>query len=276
MGDGSIPESRRSRTAALLSQIQALPDGKQRNEKAWEVVALNKSLAHWLAQNCGGSNFGEDDVAEAQIAMHSAALYCDPEKRSSYATVARWYYMRRISDSRNVAGVHVPANLTQIALRVSRWCAAEETRTGTRPSVEKALEVLQIRAKPERIRGILALRNKPAQPGLNIETVFDEGTEHFYVQLSAAYEEDSAEDECDLSRLREFLATLSPLERDAVLTCGGDTGAIAQVGEVYDVPRKHVAAVRRRVLSRLRCRLRASAAVPVDGEEEGEKKFDDE
>lgn len=280
MGDGTVPETRKQQTIALLEQIQALPDGEEKTALAWRVVLLNQPLAFWLAKNCGGQTHDQDAVSEAQFALHSAALYCDPAKGSSYLTVARWYYMRRISDSHNAAGVHVPANLTQTVLRVSRWCADEEGRTGERPSVEQALQALKLRARPERIRAILTLRSVPPGEALMTQQLtHPRGGEFRFnetdvgetcLATKAVSDEQEAcwdgETEYDIQKLRALLAQLGPREREAVLTYGGDSGSLAEVGEIHGTHRSKVNTIRRQVLAWLRCRMRVPEAERLNAE----------
>ena len=134
-------DGRKARTRQLLMKIQTSEDLKEKQDLAWKVVMLNEAAATWLAKRfCPHPN--EDDVSEARLSLYDAALYCHPEKGSSYLSVAAWYYMRRTTGTRNGAGIHIPANIAQAASRVRRFLAANEA--GKTPTLRDAIRELDL------------------------------------------------------------------------------------------------------------------------------------
>lgn len=260
-----MPNARNSDTVIRLALIQSCEDPDRRQELAWEVVQLNDAAATWLARRfCPHPD--EDDISEARLSLYDAALYCDPTKGSSYISVACWYYMRRTTGKRNAAGIHVPANLAQLTSKIRAWMKAEQEKGGDGPTIQGALDAFALNMRDEDLHvAMWAVGNPKADRSISLDKLGDDddsaGSGGGY-QLAA--EIPDKEMQADIDRLRRALAKLSPFEREAVLSYGGEMPPLREIGDHHGVSREWVNQTRKKVIAQLRYTLRVPNAADLN------------
>jgi len=251
-------DSRKARTRALLLKIQNTDDCNLKNRLAWDVVMLNEAAATWLARRfCPHPS--EDDVSEARLSLYDAALYCHPEKGSSYLSVAAWYYMRRTTGSRNGAGIHVPANVAQAATRVRQYMTGRPNDLGQIPTLRSAIADLGLSLNEVDLHVVLWAVGNP-----NSNNVLSIGVPHSRRTDDAAdeapfdipSEEPEREAKADIEKLRKRMRHLTPFQVAAVNTYAQESPPLKSIGEKYGVSREWVNQTRKRVVRDLRASLR--------------------
>ena len=259
-----MTKSRKSLTVERLSQIQDCEDPKKKQELAWEVVKLNDAAATWLARRFR-PHPDDDDVSEARLSLYDAALYCDPKKGSSYISVACWYYMRRTTGKRNAAGIHVPANLAQLTSKIRAWMKAEQEQTGETPSIQDALETFGLNMSDEDLHvAMWAVGNPKAERAISLDRVADDDETGMMGPYQVQSEVPEGEMKSDLERLQKALNKLSPFEREAVLSYGGEMPPLREIGDNHGVSREWVNQTRKKVIAQLRYALRVPNAAELN------------
>lgn len=251
----SVP---RTETCALLMAIQNSTDPKEKQRLAWRVVMLNDAASSWLARRfCPHPN--EDDVSEARLAMYDAALYCHPERGSSYLTVAAWYYMRRTTGTRNGAGIHIPANVAQIASRVRKYMSQHPDARGESPTLADAIRDLDISLSETELSVVLWSVGNPN--GNNVISIgapsarryAEEGDESPYDIPS---DEPERESRHDVEKMRRRMRHLTPFQLAAIKSYVSEGMPLKDIGEEYGVSREWVNQTRKKVMRDLRASLR--------------------
>jgi RNA polymerase sigma factor (sigma-70 family) len=249
--------SRKTETKRLLLQIQGSEDDKHKQKLAWQVVMLNDAAATWLAKRfCPAP--GEDDVSEARLSLYDAALYCHPEKGSSYLSVACWYYMRRTTGKRTGVGIHVPSNTAQLMSRIKSWMAAETDKGHETPTLEDAIVEFNLTMDPLDLHiAMWAVSNPRGEGTFSIGGINGVEQEEDSSRFDMAYEvEETREHKHDLDKMKKAMKRLTPVEKAAVLTYGGDTPPLRVVGEEHGISREWVNQTRKRAIRTLRAAMR--------------------
>lgn len=249
--------SRKTETNSLLLQIQASEDDKYKQKLAWRVVILNDAAATWLARRfCPAP--GEDEVSEARLSLYDAALYCDPRRGSSYLSVACWYYMRRTTGKRTGAGLHVPSNTAQLMSRIKSWMASEVDRGHSAPTLEDAIDHFELTMNPIDLHiAMWAVSNPKGEGTLSIGGQYGVEQEEDSSRYDLSVEpEEIRESKHDLDKMKRAMKRLTPVEKAAVLTYGGDAPPLRVVGEEHGISREWVNQTRKRALRTLRSALR--------------------
>jgi len=252
-------DSRKARTRAMLMKIQTTEDRNLKQRLAWDVVMLNEAAATWLARRfCPHPS--EDDVSEARLSLYDAALYCHPEKGSSYLSVAAWYYMRRTTGTRNGAGIHIPANVAQAATKVRQYMTGRPNGLGDLPTLKGAIKDLGLTLNEVDLHIVLWAVGNP-----NSNNIISIGVPHSRrsdesMGDEAPYDIQSDEPEhearADLDKLRKRMRTLTPFQVAAVNTYTQESPPLKSIGEKYGVSREWVNQTRKRVVRDLRASLR--------------------
>ena len=249
--------SRKKKTRALLLNIQESDNEREKQKLAWEVVLLNDAASTWLAKRfCPAPS--EDDVSEARLSLYDAALYCHPEKGSSYLSVACWYYMRRTTGKRTGAGIHVPANTAQLMSRIKSWMA-EQTETGApTPTLQEAIKQFDLKLEPLDLHiAMWAVSNPKGEGSMSVGSAYSTGGEDDSNRFDVPFEADEPpESQHDLDRMKKAMRRLNPVERAAVLTYGGDCPPLRVVGEEHGISREWVNQTRKKAIRTLRMALR--------------------
>ncbi len=251
-------DSRKARTRALLLKIQNTDDKNLKQRLAWDVVMLNEAASTWLARRfCPHPS--EDDVSEARLSLYDAALYCHPEKGSSYLSVAAWYYMRRTTGTRNGAGIHIPANVAQAATKVRQYLTDRPNDLGDIPTIRGAISDLGLTLNEVDLHVVLwAVGNPNSNNVLSIgvpsSRKYDEGSDDAPYDIPA--EEPEREAKMDLEKLRRRMRHLTPFQIAAVNTYAQESPPLKSIGEKYGVSREWVNQTRKRVVRDLRASLR--------------------
>lgn len=248
---------RNGNTKKILAKIQASEDAQEKQKLAWEVVLLNDAAATWLARRFCPSP-SEDDISEARLSLYDAALYCDPTKGSSYLSVACWYYMRRTTGKRNGAGIHVPSNTAQLMSRVKSWMASEVEQGRPQPTLDDAIREFELTMNPVDLHiAMWAVSNPRGEGTLSIGGTYgadhDEDNSRFDLTVDA---DDQREHKHDLDKMRRAMKRLSPVERAAVLTYGGEAPPLRVVGEEHGISREWVNQTRKKAIRTLRAAMR--------------------
>ena len=259
-----MPITRSALTVDLLARIQSLEDPELRQALAWEVVQLNDAAATWLARRfCPHPD--EDDISEARLSLYDAALYCDPTKGSSYISVACWYYMRRTTGKRNAAGIHVPANLAQLTSKIRAWMKAQQEDGGDESTIQAALAAFGLNMRDEDLHvAMWAVGNPKADRSVCLDKLGDEDDSNSSGVYQVAAEIRDGEMQADVDRLRRALAKLSPFEREAVLSYGGEMPPLREIGDNHGVSREWVNQTRKKVIGQLRYTLRVPNAADLN------------
>jgi RNA polymerase sigma factor (sigma-70 family) len=252
-------DGRKAKTRKYLCRIQASEDPKERQALAWDVVMLNEAAATWLARRfC--PHPCEDDISEARLSLYDAALYCHPEKGSSYLSVAAWYYMRRTTGTRNGAGIHIPANVAQAASKVRQYLTDRPNLKGDIPTLRDAIVDLDLRLSELDLHIVLwAVGNPNSNNVLSIGVPYnrrgdDGGGDEAPFDLP--YEEPERELKADLEVLKKKMRHLNEFQREAVKTYAQESPPLKAIGARYGVSREWVNQTRKRVVSDLRAALR--------------------
>ena len=255
-------DSRSERTRALLMKIQTSEDAVLKQRLAWDVVLLNEAAATWLARRfC--PNPREDDVSEARLAMYDAALYCHPEKGSSYLSVAAWYYMRRTTGTRNGAGIHIPANVAQVATRVRQFLSDRPDMEGNVPKLRDAITELGITLSEMDLHVVLwAVGNPNSNNVLSVGGPATRKSSSGYDEtpFDLPMEDVEREHKVDIDKMKRRMKTLSPFQVAAVNTYTQDSASLKSIGETFGVSREWVNQTRKRVVRDLRLSLRVTEA----------------
>lgn len=254
--DAALPRIRKAETYELLKKIQSSELEHDKQRMAWQVVMLNDAAATWLARRfcpvpC------EDDVSEARLALYDAAMYCDPDKGSSYLSVACWYYMRRTTGKRTGVGIHVPANTAQMMSRVKSWMARETERTGETPTLADALRVFELHIDEVDLHTALWAVSNPRGDGvMTFGGPYSADIEEFGGVYDFAVEEPQVESAYDIEKMKRAMKRLTPVEQAAVMTYSGDCPPLRVVGEAHGISREWVNQTRKRAIRALRGSLR--------------------
>ena len=252
-------DGRKVKTRKILLRIQTSEDPKEKQRLAWDVVMLNEAAATWLARRfC--PHPCEDDVSDARLSLYDAALYCHPEKGSSYLSVAAWYYMRRTTGTRNGAGIHIPANVAQAASKVRQFLTDRPDMDGNIPTLRNAIKELGLHIDEVDLHVVLwavgnpnsndvlcigVPQSKRADDGHGDESPFD-----------IPYDEPERESKADLDVLKKKMRHLNDFQREAVKTYAQESPPLKAIGARYGVSREWVNQTRKRVVSDLRAALR--------------------
>jgi len=240
-------------------KIQTTEDPEVKRSTAWEVVMLNEAAATWLARRFCPSPC-EDDVSEARLSLYDAALYCHPEKGSSYLSVAAWYYMRRTTGTRNGAGLHIPANIAQAATKVRQFLADALDATGQMPTLKDAIRELGLPLNDVDLQVVLwAVGNPNSNNVIAIGTPAPRRADDSYdteMAYELPYDEPDHESRADLEKLRKKMRHLTPFQIAAVQTYTTESPALKTIGAEYGVSREWVNQTRKKVVRDLRAALR--------------------
>jgi RNA polymerase sigma factor (sigma-70 family) len=251
------PGSRKKKTEALLNRIHASEDPKEKQRIAWEVVLLNDAAATWLAKRfCPAPS--EDDVSEARLSLYDAALYCRPGLGSSYLSVACWYYMRRTTGKRTGAGIHVPANTAQLMSRVKAWVAKQTENGGAAPSMQEIIGEFGLNIEPVDLHvAMWAVSNPRGEGTLSVGGPYAASSDEDSGRFDLAVEpEEERESRHDLDKMKRAMRRLTPVERAAVVTYGGEAPPLRVVGEEHGISREWVNQTRKKAIRTLRMALR--------------------
>lgn len=251
-------DGRKAKTRKLLVRIQGCEDTSKKQALAWEVVMLNEAAATWLARRfC--PHPCEDDVSEARLSLYDAALYCHPEKGSSYLTVAAWYYMRRTTGNRNGAGIHIPANVAQAASKVRQYLSDRPDLHGDVPTLRDAIKDLNLHLNELDLHVVLwAVGNPNSNNVLSIGVPYSRRSEDGgdEAPFDIPYDEPEHELKADLDVLKKKMRHLNDFQREAVKTYAQESPPLKAIGARYGVSREWVNQTRKRVVSDLRAALR--------------------
>ena len=249
--------TRSDMTSKLLNQIHATEEQKEKQRLAWEVVVLNDAASTWLARRFCPSPT-EDDISEARLSLFDAALYCRPGLGSSYLSVACWYYMRRTTGKRNGVGLHVPSNTAQLMSRVKKWMAREAEKGNGTPSLSDAITHFELHMDEIDLHiAMWAVSNPHGDGTLSIGAPMspdgDEDSSRFDLSDDAP---EPREHKHDLDKMRRAMKRLTPVEKAAVLTYGGEAPPLRIVGEEHGISREWVNQTRKKALRTLRAAMR--------------------
>lgn len=238
-------------------KIQNSDDAEEKRRLAWDVVMLNEAAATWLAKRfCPHPS--EDDVSEARLSLYDAAMYCHPEKGSSYLSVAAWYYMRRTTGTRNGAGIHIPANIAQAASRVRQFMAS--TLDGRTPTLRDAIRELDLHLNEVDLHIVLwAVGNPNSNNVTPIGTPLSSRDNSAYfddVPYEIPAQEAESEAKKDVELLRKKLRNLTPFQLEAVKSYTFEGPALKTIGASHGVSREWVNQTRKKVLRDLRAAMR--------------------
>lgn len=227
---------------------------------------LNDAAATWLARRfCPHPD--DDDVSEARLSLYDAALYCDPSKGSSYISVACWYYMRRTTGKRNAAGIHVPANLAQLTSKIRTWMKNCQEHGEPAPTVREAIEMFGLNLSEEDLHiAMWAVGNPKADRSVSLDKVVDDEESGACGAYQVASEVPDGEMQSDINRLKKALNKLTPFEREAVLSYGGEMPPLREIGDQHGVSREWVNQTRKKVIAQLRYTLRVPRAAELNEE----------
>jgi RNA polymerase sigma factor (sigma-70 family) len=251
-------DGRKAKTRKLLLKIQGSEDIVAKQRLAWEVVMLNEAAATWLARRfC--PHHCEDDISEARLSLYDAALYCHPEKGSSYLSVAAWYYMRRTTGTRNGAGIHIPANVAQAASKVRQYLTDIPNALGDVPTLRNAINDLGLHLNEVDLHVVLwAVGNPNSNNVLTIGVPHarksDDGSDDAPFDIPA--EENERELKADLEVLKRKMRHLNEFQREAVKTYAQESPPLKAIGARYGVSREWVNQTRKKVVQDLRAALR--------------------
>lgn len=255
--DAAWTMSRTEHTNYLLKQIHSIECEKTKQKLAWQVVMLNDAASTWLAKRfCPVP--GEDDVSEARLALYDAAMYCQPERGSSYLSVACWYYMRRTTGKRTGVGIHVPANTAQMMSRVKSWIAKEADRTGSPPTLQDALKHFNLHIdEMDLYTAMWAVSNPRGDGAISFGGPYSADLEDSGGIFDLSTEEEpESESHYDIEKLERAMSRLTPVERAAVMTYSGECPPLRVVGEEHGISREWVNQTRKRAIRALRGALR--------------------
>lgn len=232
------PSQRKEQTNLILLRIQAMPPSPERNRLGWEVVQMNEGLARWLVKRLPPP-WEEDDLSDAHLALHAAALYTDPRKGASLATVSRWYH-QRLARPHAQLGIHVPQSVRAKLSRIYQYRAHIEQKEHRLPSIAEALEALDMRADEEAI-AVAAWATSSRRGESPLGTTAD-GQDIQDLVLEGAGEEPPPVEfgEVELERLRKVLATLPPREAEMLLYRYDERTTLREVGKQYGISRERV------------------------------------
>jgi DNA-directed RNA polymerase specialized sigma24 family protein len=171
---------------------------------------------------------GEDEVSEAQIALHRALLYTDPEKGGPFR-VAVWFLIRR-RQTRH--GIHIPHNVRQAFVH---WCKGDNTKDldGTPLTPLRQEELIRVSWLMAPFAGEV-----------------DERTS--WLVLNEEPDPHDMDVGPDLEQLRELLAGMSDLRRDAILASVSDDMTYGAIATEHGLSRERVRQIARSGLIRLR------------------------
>lgn len=215
-----------------------MPPSPERNQLGWEVVQCNEGLARWLVKRLPPP-WEDDDLSDAYLALHAAALYTDPRKGASLATVARWYHQRLARPHANL-GIHVPQSVRVKLSRIYRYRSEIEKKEQRLPSIAEAIEALDMCADEESIAVAAWATSSPRSD--NPLGVTADGQDIQELVLEGAGEEPPPAEfgELELERLRKVLATLPPREAEMLLYRYDDRTTLREVGKQYGISRERV------------------------------------
>jgi DNA-directed RNA polymerase specialized sigma subunit len=247
---------RRTETNNLLKSLHQADSEEEKQKLAWAVVLLNDAASTWLAKRFCPAH-GEDDVSEARLALYDAAMYCRPEKGSSYLSVACWYYMRRTTGKRTGVGLHIPANTAQLMSRIKAWMARESEKRGGSPTLEDAIQHFELTLDAVELHiALWAVSNPKGDGAFVFEVPHGADGDDDGARFDWAAEEVAAESGYDLRKMERALRRLSPVEHAAVMTYTGECPPLRVVGEAHGISREWVNQTRKKALRALRGSLR--------------------
>ncbi len=250
-------DNRKVRTRQLLLRIQNSEDKAEKQSLAWQVVTLNEAAATWLAKRfCPHPN--EDDVSEARLSLFDAALYCHPEKGSSYLSVAAWYYMRRTTGTRNGAGIHIPANIAQAASRVRSFLGSGSADNPL--TLRDAIRELNLNLTEVDLHVVLWAVGNPNSNNVSSigapAVARDSSAYHDEAPYELPAPDVDGEAKKDIELLRKKLRNLNQFQLEAVRSYTLEGPALKTIGANHGVSREWVNQTRKRVLRDLRAAMR--------------------
>lgn len=266
--------NRNERTRRLLERIRATSDERERERLAWEVVLLHEAGARFLVRKfCFEPD--EDDIAEARIAMHKAALWCDPTLGSGYMSVCSWFVMRYVASRRTGLGIHVP---TSVGAKISRLRKVMIETHAACMTLEGQMEIAGIHnIGPETVEMLLMAVGRPSSSGDSVvagkigvrsrSEVMDEDDDAYGNYHDPIAPEQEGELDADQAIVREFLEFLTPMERDAVLAYFDDSVDTRTVIAKHGVSRETFRKARKAGMARMRSLL-LNTYEDDDGQEE--------
>lgn len=269
--------NRDERTRRLLDRIRASTDDREREKLAWEVVMLHEAGARYLVRKfCFEPD--EDDIAEARIAMHKAALWCNPSLGSGYMSVCSWFVMRYVASRRVGLGIHVP---TSVGAKISRLRKVMIDTHASDTTLAQQMEIAGIHhITSETVEMLLMAVGRPSSSGEHVSAstnrmgvrsraeVMDEDDDLYGNYHDPAAPERDGESLFDRETVRMFLDELTSMERDALMAYFDDGRDMRAVAKKYGVSRETLRKARKSGMSRMREMLQPDE--DYDGEEEEE------
>jgi len=253
--------NRNERTRQLLKRIRTSSDERERERLAWEVVMLHEAGARFLVRKfCFEPD--EDDIAEARIAMHKAALWCNPDLGSGYMSVCSWFVMRYVASRRTGLGIHVP---TSVGAKISRLRKVMIDTHAACITLEDQMQLAEVgNIGPETVEMLLMSVGRPSSSGDHVSVVasrmgvrsrgeaMDDDDDAYGNYHDPAAPERDGETYFDQVTVREFLACLTPMERDAVLAYFDDSVDTRAVAAKHGVSRETLRKARKTGMDRMR------------------------
>jgi len=253
--------NRNERTRQLLKRIRTTSDERERERLAWEVVMLHEAGARFLVRKfCFEPD--EDDIAEARIAMHKAALWCNPDLGSGYMSVCSWFVMRYVASRRTGLGIHVP---TSVGAKISRLRKVMIDTHAACITLEEQMQLADVgNIGPETVEMLLMSVGRPSSSGDHVSVVtsrmgvrsrgeaMDEDDDAYGNYHDPVATDRDGETDFDQVTVREFLDCLTPMERDAVLAYFDDSVDTRAVAAKHGVSRETLRKARKSGMERMR------------------------
>jgi hypothetical protein len=268
--------NRNERTRLLLRRIRDTSDERERERLAWEVVLMHEAGARYLVRKfCFEPD--EDDIAEARIAMHKAALWCRPELGSGYMSVCSWFVMRYVASRRTGLGIHVP---TSVGAKISRLRKVMIDTHAACMTLEEQMQLADVgNIIPETVEMLLMSVGRPSSSGDHVSVVanrmgvrsrsesMEDDDEVYGNYHDPVVPEHEGEMDADRATVRTFLAHLTPMERDAVLAFFDDSIDTRAVAAKHGVSRETLRKARKAGMQRMRAMINPDEE-DQDGQEE--------
>jgi hypothetical protein len=210
-----------------LETLRQIKDPKERESFAWELVVRNPRLTYFVARKVF-FHADEDALSEARIALHRAMLYVDPDK-GSVIKVALWFCLRSRETEH---GIHVSKNVEE---KVRAWVGRGKD------VLDPALDLGGL-TNEERQR--VAWLVHPWKRELESRTDDDDPLGDLSVE--------PYEDGTDLDQLHSFLAGMSALSRDALLSGLDEGSTLRTVGKIHGLSGERIRQIRNQYMRRLR------------------------
>lgn len=267
--------NRNERTRLLLQRIRNTPDERERERLAWQVVLMHEAGARYLVRKfCFEPD--EDDIAEARIAMHKAALWCNPELGSGYMSVCSWFVMRYVASRRTGLGIHVP---TSVGAKISRLRKVMIDTHAACITLEEQMNLAGIdNIGSDTVEMLLMSVGRPSSSGDHVSVVasrmgvrsrseaMDDDDDMYGNYHDPVAMDREGELDADIATVRTFLGHLTPMERDAVLAYFDDGADTRAVAAKHGVSRETLRKARKAGLAYIRDMLKPDE--DEDGQEE--------